>query len=115
MEVEAALTRPVLRRLFWLAAEDRGLLLEPLEPPSEDLLAAVEALGPDYLNMGAAGLGAAYTALLDGSERKTMGSYYTPPELVERLLDSALEPVLDRTGDRPAALLYCGTASTAST
>jgi len=33
VEVEAALIRPVLRRLFWLAAEDRGLLLEPLEPP----------------------------------------------------------------------------------
>jgi hypothetical protein len=103
--VEATLIRPVLRRLFWLIAEDRGLLPGPLEPPSEDLLAAVKALGPDYRDMGAPGLGLAYAALLDDSERKTTGSYYTPPELVERLLDSALEPVLDRTGDRPAALL----------
>ena len=105
MEVEAALIRPVLRRLFWLAAADRGLLLEPLEPPGEDLLAPIEALGLDHRNLGAAELGAAYTALLGDSERKTTGSYYTPPELVERLLDSALEPVLDQTGDRPAALL----------
>ena len=55
--------------------------------------------------MGAAELGAAYAALLDGGERKATGSYYTPPELVERLLDSALEPVLDQTRDRPGALL----------
>ncbi|HEX5303767.1 MAG TPA: N-6 DNA methylase [Streptosporangiaceae bacterium] len=103
--MEAALIRPVLRRLFWLAAEDRGLLSGPLEPPGEDLLAPIEALGLDHRNLGAAGLGAAYTALLGDSERKTTGSYYTPPELVERLLDSALEPVLDQTGDRPAALL----------
>lgn len=103
--MEAALIRPVLRRLFRLAAEDRGLLLEPLEPPGKDLLAAIEALGLDHRDLGAAGLGAAYTALLGDSERKTTGSYYTPPELVERLLDSALEPVLDQTGDRPAALL----------
>jgi len=32
--------------------------------------------------------------LLAGSERKTTGSYYTPPELVAELIKSALEPVL---------------------
>lgn len=31
-----------------------------------------------------------------GSERKTTGSYYTPTSLVNCLLDSALEPLLDR-------------------
>jgi hypothetical protein len=31
-----------------------------------------------------------------GNERKTSGSYYTPDALVEVLLDSALDPVLDR-------------------
>ena len=78
---------------------------ESPEVPGEDLFAVVRSLGLDYGQLGAAELGAAYTALLDGHERKTMGSYYTPPELVERLLDSALEPVLDRTQDRPGALL----------
>lgn len=33
-------------------------------------------------------------ALAAGSERKTTGSYYTPPELVGELIKSALEPVL---------------------
>ncbi len=31
-----------------------------------------------------------------GNERKTTGSYYTPDSLVQALLDSALDPVLDR-------------------
>ena len=31
-----------------------------------------------------------------GNERKTSGSYYTPDSLVQALLDSALDPVLDR-------------------
>lgn len=33
---------------------------------------------------------------IDGSERKTSGSYYTPTSLVELLLKSALEPVIER-------------------
>ncbi|MCP4663807.1 MAG: hypothetical protein GY856_51135, partial [bacterium] len=35
-----------------------------------------------------------------GSERKRMGIYYTPPALVDRLLDSALDPVLSEAADR---------------
>ena len=31
-----------------------------------------------------------------GNQRKTTGSYYTPDSLVQALLDSALDPVLDR-------------------
>ncbi len=38
--------------------------------------------------------------LLEGSDRKTTGSYYTRPELVRELIDSALVPVLQ---DRLAA------------
>lgn len=44
-----------------------------------------------------------------GNARKTSGSYYTPDSLVETLLDSALDPVLDRAeanaegGDAKAA------------
>ncbi|MCB9664680.1 MAG: N-6 DNA methylase [Alphaproteobacteria bacterium] len=43
-----------------------------------------------------------------GHERKTTGSYYTPTSLVDCLLDSALDPVLDeaaRQSDPEAALL----------
>ena len=43
-----------------------------------------------------------------GNERKTTGSYYTPDTLVQALLTSALDPVLDRVqaeADDPAAAL----------
>ncbi|HQP88873.1 MAG TPA: N-6 DNA methylase [Thermoanaerobaculia bacterium] len=43
-----------------------------------------------------------------GSERKTTGSYYTPTSLIECLLDSALDPVLDeaeKAADPEKALL----------
>ena len=50
--------------------------------------------------------------LVAGSDRKTTGSYYTPPELVAQLIKSALEPVIaDRlkgkktNSDREASLL----------
>lgn len=88
-----------------------------------DLLAAVWNLtftadgnvrrSVDYRNLGPEELGSVYESLLEmhpdvhleagkfelrvaaGSERKTTGSYYTPTSLVNCLLDSALEPVLD--------------------
>lgn len=71
----------------------------------------------DYRNMGAEELGSIYESLLElhpeintksahfdlrvlaGHERKTTGSYYTPTELINELLDSALEPVLRSTID----------------
>jgi hypothetical protein len=64
----------------------------------------------DYKNIGTEELGSVYESLLEqhpdlhvptakftlgthaGHERKTTGSYYTPPSLVQCLLDSALEP-----------------------
>jgi len=67
----------------------------------------------DYRNLGPEELGSVYESLLEmhpdvnldagrftltvaaGSERKTTGSYYTPTSLVNCLLDSALEPVMD--------------------
>jgi hypothetical protein len=67
----------------------------------------------DYRHLGAEELGGVYESLLElvprvdldtreftlehlsGNERKSTGSYYTPPALVSALLDSALDPVLD--------------------
>ncbi|MCY3924760.1 MAG: N-6 DNA methylase [bacterium] len=67
----------------------------------------------DYRNLGAEELGSVYESLLElraeidldrpafrlvtvaGNERKTTGSYYTPAPLISRLLDEALDPVLD--------------------
>src|SRR5581483_3862370 len=80
----------------------------------------------DFQHMGAEELGGIYEGILefqvviedDSSEfrlemkhghlRKTTGSFYTPPQLVECLLNSALEPVLAeacRQPDPEAALL----------
>ncbi|WP_186629408.1 Eco57I restriction-modification methylase domain-containing protein [Rhodococcus sp. BP22] len=67
----------------------------------------------DYRNLGAEELGSIYEALLEfvpqwdpatkvytldiasGNQRKDTGSYYTPTSLVESLLDTALDPILD--------------------
>lgn len=68
----------------------------------------------DYRNLGSEELGSVYESLLElhpqihveaktftldtasGNERKTTGSYYTPDSLVQCLLDSALEPVVEQ-------------------
>jgi hypothetical protein len=67
----------------------------------------------DYKNLGAEELGSVYESLLElrpdltsdgsrfkletvaGSERKSTGSYYTPDSLIQVLLDSALDPVVE--------------------
>ncbi len=67
----------------------------------------------DYKNLGSEELGSVYESLLElhpeiesggqtfdlevaaGHERKTTGSYYTPSSLIQCLLDSALDPVLN--------------------
>lgn len=72
-----------------------------------------------YKNLQTEELGSVYEALLElhpemnvdagaftlksagGSERKTTGSYYTPESLVQCLLDSALDPVLDDAVKQP--------------
>ncbi|KKC01158.1 Eco57I restriction-modification methylase domain-containing protein [Mycolicibacter arupensis] len=80
----------------------------------------------DYRNLGAEELGSIYEALLEfvpawdpatktyqltvsaGNQRKDTGTYYTPTSLVESLLDTALDPVLDdaqKADDPQEALL----------
>lgn len=80
----------------------------------------------DYRNLGVEELGSIYESLLElhaeigpgpqpsfnlaaaaGSERKTTGSYYTPSALIDRLLDSALDPVIEEAeaADNPKAAL----------
>ncbi|MDB2392563.1 N-6 DNA methylase, partial [Acidimicrobiaceae bacterium] len=79
----------------------------------------------DYTQLGAEELGSIYESLLElhpkidtelrvltldggaGSERKTTGSYYTPTELISELLNTALDPVLDRASqaENPEAAL----------
>lgn len=80
----------------------------------------------DFRHLGAEELGSIYESLLElvprldpvghtfsledaaGNDRKTSGSYYTPTDLVELVLDTALDPVLDAAeaeDDPEAALL----------
>ncbi len=92
--------------------------------PNTALLSAIRSLSVvqpkgeprrmvDFAHLGAEELGSVYESLLElvprydpvshafsletlaGNDRKTSGSYYTPSELVELVLDTALDPVLD--------------------
>ena len=93
----------------------------PSSPPcgrSRGSRSRAVALEPvDYRNLGAEELGSVYESLLEliprvdladmtfrlettaGNDRKTTGSYYTPPALVSALLDTALDPLLDDAGE----------------
>ncbi|HEX5534223.1 MAG TPA: DNA methyltransferase, partial [Actinomycetales bacterium] len=100
-------------------------VLHRLSLSNEPLLEAVRALSivrdtnskrnrvVDYRHLDAEELGSIYESLLElvpkhnatertfelvelaGNARKTTGSYYTPSSLIECLLDSALDPVID--------------------
>lgn len=80
----------------------------PSQPPRRVNYSAldVEELGSVYESLldyypvikvnGAWGVGREWRfELVYGSERKSTGSYYTPPELVSELVRSALEPVIE--------------------
>lgn len=103
--------------------------LENSEISNEDFLSAIRALAftldqgtlraVDYKNLGSEEFGSVYESLLElhpnlntgagtfeldvavGHERKTTGSYYTPSSLVQCLLDSALDPVLEEAVKEP--------------
>ena len=113
-------------------------VLGRFELSNEALLSAVRSLSlvreprsgfqrvVDHRNLGAEELGSIYESLLEymprwdaaakqyhldlasGNARKTSGSYYTPTSLIDCLLDSALDPVLDdaqKNADDPEAAL----------
>ncbi len=66
-------------------------------------------LQPQFGDDGKTLVFASEAAEQKGNQRKTTGSYYTPDSLVQALLDTALDPVLDKTeaeaGDPAKALL----------
>ncbi|MFJ3987672.1 DNA methyltransferase [Streptomyces sp. NPDC090032] len=116
------LALPALGGLFEKKPEDEAL--DGLSLTNEALYDVVAALcviyderlkrprKVDYRHLGADELGSVYESLLeleprldtgdryvlrklDGNDRKTSGSYYTPSPLIDCLLDSALDPVID--------------------
>lgn len=98
--------------------------LESSQVNNQALLTAIRSLAftveasslraVDYKNLGPEELGSVYESLLElhprihsaagtfelasasGHERKTTGSYYTPSSLIQVLLDSALDPVIEQ-------------------
>jgi hypothetical protein len=100
-------------RLAWLRDRDSGGLV-PVnwrDMQTEELGSVYESLLELTPRLSADGRGFAFAEGGEGkgNARKTTGSYYTPDSLVQVLLDSALDPVLDRAEaeaeDAAAALL----------
>ncbi|WP_186779380.1 Eco57I restriction-modification methylase domain-containing protein [Streptomyces salinarius] len=114
--------------------------LDGLKLSNESLLAAVRHLAQvrdpgarrwrsvDYRHLDAEELGSVYESLLElepkhsatdrtfelievaGNSRKTTGSYYTPSSLIECLLDTTLDPVIDdavKRGEQRATEAGC--------
>ena len=87
-------------RLAWLS--DRGGMV-PVNwraMETEELGSVYESLlelQPQLAEDGRALVFASDISEQKGNQRKTTGSYYTPDSLVQALLDTALDPVLDRT------------------
>ena len=98
-------------RLSWLSDRSgivpvnwRAMETEELGSVYESLL----ELQPQLAEDGCALVFASDVSEQKGNQRKTTGSYYTPDSLVQALLDTALDPVLDRTeaeADDPAEAL----------
>lgn len=120
-EGEPRLALPALGGLF---ATSQCATLDAASLDNAHLLAAMQnlrwashkgVLAPvDYRNMGPEELGSVYEGLLEydprpdviqrtfelintsGNERKKSGSYYTPDSLVQELIKSALDPVIEQ-------------------
>ncbi|MCA2435525.1 N-6 DNA methylase [Rhizobium leguminosarum] len=100
-----------LYRLAWLSDKAgmvpvnwRAMETEELGSVYESLLELQPQLGDDGKSL----FFASEAAEQKGNQRKTTGSYYTPDSLVQALLDTALDPVLDETeneADDPAKAL----------
>lgn len=118
-----ALALPGLGSFLWSPAACPDV--DRAQIANQYLLAAVRHLGYvedrnervlrpiDYRNLGTEELGAIYESLLEqhpevntdagtfalntaaGNERKTTGSYYTPPSIIRHVLDQSLDPTLD--------------------
>ncbi len=91
----------VMRQLRWSdnsgqrsAVDYRNMGPEELGSVYESLLELVPTIDLPGRFFGFAGITDAESS--DGHARKTSGSYYTPDSLVQELLDSALEPVIDQ-------------------
>ncbi|WP_157254986.1 Eco57I restriction-modification methylase domain-containing protein [Nonomuraea typhae] len=126
-----------------LSADPHPDQLLACDLPNDRLLAAIRNMSTvrgkdgrprevDFQHLGTAELGSVYESLLElvpdpdlaepkfalldkvaGNDRKTTGSYYTPSSLIESLLDTTLDPVIDRyvsTGEDLLKITVCDPA-----
>ncbi|ABL69625.1 Eco57I restriction-modification methylase domain-containing protein [Paracoccus denitrificans] len=100
-----------LYRLSWLADKTGMVPVNWRAMETEELGSVYESLlelQPQLCDDGKTLVFASEAAEQKGNQRKTTGSYYTPDSLVQALLDTALDPVLDKTeaeADDPAKAL----------
>jgi hypothetical protein len=98
-------------RLAWLREDSSIVPVNWRDMETEELGSVYEGLLELTPHLTQDGRGFAFAEGLEtkGNERKKTGSYYTPDSLVQALLDSALDPVLDRveseSQDAASALL----------
>lgn len=105
--------KTLLEAIFRLAWLRDDAMLSPVnwrDMETEELGSVYESLLELTPRRTEGGRGFAFAegAETKGNARKTSGSYYTPDSLVQTLLDSALDPVLDRVeaeAEDPAAAL----------
>lgn len=89
-----------LYKLSWLSDRTGMLPVNWRAMETEELGSVYESLlelQPQLADDGKTLVFASDAAEQKGNQRKTTGSYYTPDSLVQALLDTALDPVLDRT------------------
>ncbi len=87
-------------RLSWLSDKTGMVPVNWRAMETEELGSVYESLlelQPQMRDDGKTLIFASEAAEQKGNQRKTTGSYYTPDSLVQALLDTALEPVLDKT------------------
>jgi hypothetical protein len=100
-----------LYRLSWLADKTGMVPVNWRAMETEELGSVYESLlelQPQLADDGKTLVFASEAAEQKGNQRKTTGSYYTPDSLVQALLDTALDPVLEKTeaeADDPAKAL----------
>lgn len=85
-------------RLSWLVDDSTLQPVNWRDMETEELGSVYESLLELTPRLSADGRAFSFAegAETKGNQRKTTGSYYTPDSLVQALLDSALDPVLDR-------------------
>jgi hypothetical protein len=100
-----------LFHLAWLRTKGGLAPINWRAMETEELGSVYESLLELQPQLGEAGRALVFAqdaAEQKGNQRKTTGSYYTPDSLVQALLDTALDPVLDRAeaeADDPEAAL----------